>query len=186
MGNMNIDQIYLRMKETANQLHQLYLRKNHDYGDSFALSFKEYGVTMSFIRIEDKLRRLKSLSKSDAQVKDESIMDTILDIANYAVMTAMELCSGMVGKTVSSKADMHPLLFGVAFGSTRVETACEDFSHFGVLNYCTACVETGLKNAKSTSSPKEMQSAFLFIAAYAALASVFLAAPSLLVAKERV
>ena len=68
----------------------LYERKNHDYGDSFGKGFKEYGMTMPCIRLEDKLNRLKSLLKSGAQVKDESIDDTLMDLANYAIMTLIE------------------------------------------------------------------------------------------------
>ena len=72
-------------------LNDIYKRKNHDYGDSFSKQFEEYGITSSVIRIEDKFLRLKQLSKNKAQVKDESIEDTLLDLANYAIMTVMEL-----------------------------------------------------------------------------------------------
>lgn len=71
-------------------LADLYERKNHDYGDSFGKSFQEYGMTMPCIRLEDKLNRLKSLTKSDAQVTDENIDDTLMDLANYAIMTIIE------------------------------------------------------------------------------------------------
>lgn len=72
-------------------LNALYERKNADYGDSFGKSFAEYGMTMACIRLEDKLNRIKSLSTKDAQVKDESITDTLMDLANYAIMTLIEL-----------------------------------------------------------------------------------------------
>lgn len=72
-------------------LTQLYERKNHDYGDSFGKSYTEYGMAMPCIRLEDKLNRLKSLTRSgNAQVSDESIDDTLLDLANYAIMTVIE------------------------------------------------------------------------------------------------
>lgn len=73
----------------CSDLTALYERKNHDYGDSFGKGFAEYGMTMPCIRLEDKLNRLKSLLKSDAQV-DESIDDTLMDLANYAIMTLIE------------------------------------------------------------------------------------------------
>lgn len=72
-------------------LNALYERKNHDYGDSFGKSFKEYGMAMPCIRLEDKLNRLKALTKDKAQVSDESIEDTIMDLANYAIMTLVEM-----------------------------------------------------------------------------------------------
>lgn len=71
-------------------LNALYERKNHDYGDSFAKSFEEYGMAMPCIRLEDKLNRLKALTKNTAKVSDESIEDTLMDLANYAIMTLVE------------------------------------------------------------------------------------------------
>ena len=72
-------------------LTDLYTRKHHDYGDSFAKSYQEWGLAMPCIRLDDKLNRLKSLAKNSAQVQDESIRDTLLDLANYAIMTVIEM-----------------------------------------------------------------------------------------------
>ena len=72
------------------ELNKIYKTKNADYGDSFGKSYAEYGLVMSCIRLEDKLNRLKSLTKNEQQVKDESIEDTLLDLANYAIMTLIE------------------------------------------------------------------------------------------------
>ena len=78
--------------EICKELNELYHRKNHDYGGSFHKSYLEYGMTMPLIRLEDKLNRLKSLTaRGDAKVADESICDTLMDLANYAIMTVMEL-----------------------------------------------------------------------------------------------
>ena len=67
MQDVNLfEDITLEMRNT-------YERKNADYGNSFEEQFNEYGLISSCIRLEDKLRRLKSLSKSEARVKDESI-----------------------------------------------------------------------------------------------------------------
>lgn len=75
----------------CSDLTQLYERKNHDYGDSFGKSFAEYGMAMPCIRLEDKLNRLKALTRNgDQQVNDESIDDTLMDLANYAIMTLVE------------------------------------------------------------------------------------------------
>lgn len=67
-----------------------YAAKNHDYGDSFEQSLDEEGLAASRIRMGDKWNRYKTLSKTkDIKVKDESIKDTLLDMANYAIMTVM-------------------------------------------------------------------------------------------------
>lgn len=78
-------------KRICEELNALYARKNADYGDSFGKSFKEYGLTMACIRLEDKLNRIKALRTREAQVADESVIDTITDLANYAIMTLVEM-----------------------------------------------------------------------------------------------
>lgn len=74
------------------ELGDIYRRKNHDYGDSFHKTFLEEGFAMPRIRLTDKLERFKQLTRcGDQQVADESIRDTLLDLANYAIMTVMEM-----------------------------------------------------------------------------------------------
>ena len=78
-------------KDVLNEMHEIYERKNADYGNSFSKTFEEFGLTSSAVRLNDKMERFKKLIKQDAQVKDESIRDTLLDLANYAVLTLMEM-----------------------------------------------------------------------------------------------
>lgn len=75
------------------EIHDLYVKKNHDYGDAFHLSYLEEGLTMPRIRLGDKFNRFKTLSKQpeDQAVQDESIRDTLLDLANYAILTIIEM-----------------------------------------------------------------------------------------------
>ena len=77
----------------CNEINELYARKNRDYGDSFGLSFAEEGLAMARIRIGDKFNRFKALSRDpDRQmVMDESVRDTLIDLANYAIMTIIEM-----------------------------------------------------------------------------------------------
>ena len=78
-------------KDVLNEMHEIYERKNADYGNSFSKTFEEFGLTSSAVRLNDKMERFKKLIKQDAQVKDESIRDTLLDLANYAVLTIVEM-----------------------------------------------------------------------------------------------
>lgn len=82
-----------RHQDICAELNALYARKNADYGDSFHESYVEEGMAMSRIRLMDKLNRFKKLSKNPetVQVKDESIRDTLIDLANYAIMTVLEM-----------------------------------------------------------------------------------------------
>ena len=78
--------------EVVERLTALYRAKNHDYGDSFGRGFRKYGLIMPVIRLEDKLNRLTSLvTGKEQRVHDESIRDTLMDLANYAVMTLVEM-----------------------------------------------------------------------------------------------
>ena len=81
----------MNFREITDYMYQVYEKKNADYGDSFSKTFDEFGLTASAIRINDKTERFKKLIKQDAQVQDESIKDTLLDLANYAVLTLMEM-----------------------------------------------------------------------------------------------
>ena len=81
-----------RHKKLCQLLNEIYVKKNHDYGDSFHLTYQEEGMAMPRIRLTDKLNRFKALSrKAVRQVDDESLSDTLLDLANYALMTILEL-----------------------------------------------------------------------------------------------
>ncbi len=74
------------------ELTALYKKKNRDYGDAFHVSYLEEGMAMPRIRLGDKFSRFKNLTRSGLrQVVDESIRDTLIDLANYAIMTVMEI-----------------------------------------------------------------------------------------------
>ena len=78
--------------QICSELHELYEAKNADYGDAFSRTFNEYGMVAPLLRLEDKLSRLKSLHRKGVQqVKQESMRDTLIDLANYAIMTVIEL-----------------------------------------------------------------------------------------------
>lgn len=82
----------IRHENICKELNELYIRKNKDYGDSYHHSFIEEGMAMARIRLGDKLNRFKTLTKSELRmVTDESIRDTLIDLANYSIMTVMEI-----------------------------------------------------------------------------------------------
>lgn len=76
-------------EEMLLELHKVYIAKNKDYGDSFTKSLNKRGLIAAIVRMEDKMERLDSLKDKDIGEVDESLLDTALDLANYAVMTAM-------------------------------------------------------------------------------------------------
>ena len=73
------------------EIHDMFVRKNADYGNSFEKSLDEWGLIVSAMRVQEKLDRVKTSLKQELKVKDESVEDSFLDIANYAIMTVMWL-----------------------------------------------------------------------------------------------
>ena len=65
--------------------------QNHDYGDSFHKLFEECGMTYAYGHMAEKLEHINSLRKNEAKVKGESMKDSLYDLANYAILTIMEL-----------------------------------------------------------------------------------------------
>ena len=80
-----------RFKEITDKMFETFKAKNHDYGSSFSNLFKECGMTYAYGHMAEKLERVKSLMKDDAKVKGESMKDSLYDLANYAILTIMEL-----------------------------------------------------------------------------------------------
>jgi hypothetical protein len=66
-----------------------YIAKNLDYGNSFSKLYEKFGLQSSVIRLWDKLNRLETLLEKEKEV-DESIDDTLKDMANYCIMTLIE------------------------------------------------------------------------------------------------
>ena len=90
-------------KNLCEEINNIYKKKNHDYGDSFHTTYTEEGMVMPRIRLSDKLNRFKALTRNPVQeVDDESIRDTLLDLANYALMTVIEM------DLESSRLDTEP------------------------------------------------------------------------------
>lgn len=73
------------------EIADLQARKNHDYGNAFARTFKRFGMTSAVIRLTDKLNRLETLCNTEQHVTDESVRDTLRDLAAYAIMTIAEI-----------------------------------------------------------------------------------------------
>jgi len=89
-------------KALCDGTHQLYIDKNGDYGDSFANVRKKHPNAI-LIRLNDKLSRLETLMSGHTQrVSDESIDDTLRDLANYCLM---ELVERAVDEATKDEAD---------------------------------------------------------------------------------
>jgi hypothetical protein len=82
MHKVNKDNIEMACELLASTL----ISKNRDYGNSVQDQFNEYGMTSILIRLDDKLKRLKNLQNNKQMVMDESVLDTLQDLAGYAIL----------------------------------------------------------------------------------------------------
>ena len=117
-----------QMKEVQQEALQLFKRKNADYGDSF----EKYGPVGVIVRMQDKINRLISVSKSNIHcVKDESLRDTLIDLHNYSAMAIMLMDEG---NNISSDSIKNEI--GHAIGQPKTpQQDCMDVmeknGHFG-------------------------------------------------------
>ena len=79
-------------ESVLDEMKELHAKKDKDYGSAFHKSFEEFGPTAGVVRLNDKMERVKSLVKNGkAEVKDERLLDSLEDMACYAVMLYVEL-----------------------------------------------------------------------------------------------
>ena len=81
----------VRFLSIIDEMYETFKKKNHDYGSSFDKTWDKYGFTSLLCRLSDKLNRLDTLTNNTAEVKTESVEDTLLDLANYAILGVMKL-----------------------------------------------------------------------------------------------
>ncbi len=76
------------MKEIADRLVKIYEEKNKMYGNSFSELYEELGPVSAITQILHKSNRLKALVKTN---NVDAIKDTLIDLANYSMMTLKEI-----------------------------------------------------------------------------------------------
>jgi hypothetical protein len=84
----------LRFRNITEKMRETFLKKNHDYGNSFHETWDEFGdkgIITALTQISHKYHRLINIGLGTKPLVDESIDDTLLDMANYCILTIMEL-----------------------------------------------------------------------------------------------
>ena len=99
-----------QFKKIVSEMVDTYEKKNTDYGNSFEKTLDKWGVNIGLARIDDKFNRVtKLLTNSCQQVNDESVEDTLKDLATYSIMLLMWLKKDDTGifnlNTISSMVD---------------------------------------------------------------------------------
>jgi hypothetical protein len=108
---MNTKEFVKYHQLACNKLHEIVKAKNADYtGESqdpflnlnmvekFEVSTTETGI---FTRMLDKFTRISSfIKKGVLKVKDETVEDTLFDLANYCILMAAYIVSKKGGKII--------------------------------------------------------------------------------------
>lgn len=96
--------------------------KNADYGNSFSQLYQEFGdngIITAAVQISHKYHRFMNLIKGTPAKVNESLRDTLLDLANYCVLTVMELDKAEEHKTgLTSASNPHDFASAVTYRTT--------------------------------------------------------------------
>nr|UVX61660.1 MAG: Nucleotide modification associated domain 1 [Bacteriophage sp.] len=114
------------LRDQQNKMLNLMAKKNADYGNAFNKGCDKLGYRYGLARIYDKANRLIHLIEDDFQdsnklnVEDESMFDTIQDLANYCNMLLAWLDTTVEGEyTISSTGELETSFVDI---STLVKT----------------------------------------------------------------
>ena len=87
-----------KFKEYTDRMYNIFKAKNSDYtasegiGSAFDVTYDLIGPTAPAIRFMDKVLRYISLTSGKKQmVQDEKVEDTLIDLANYALLTLLKI-----------------------------------------------------------------------------------------------
>lgn len=120
-----------RHEELCKLIHETYKAKNSDYGDSVHELFVKLGPVTVATRLGDKYNRICSLLQKgleDQKVKSESILDTFLDLANYAIIGYLEMEEYLNNKSLETNPISDPLkIYGVDMSTEKIKNTIKDF-----------------------------------------------------------
>lgn len=79
------------VREITDELAQLLIQKHHDYGAKNISQSPGGAINGLRVRLHDKMARLVNLTDKASEPKYESIEDTFMDMANYAIIGLLVL-----------------------------------------------------------------------------------------------
>lgn len=81
-----------RHKQLCKEIHETYIQKDRAYGSSFHDTYRDLGIISAITRMSDKWNRITNLAKNpNVNIGDEPLIDSLKDLANYCLLTVMEL-----------------------------------------------------------------------------------------------
>ena len=122
-----------QLKKVQHEAMNLFIKKNQDYGDSFA----KYGPVGVLMRMNDKVSRLQSITKTGiVLVNDEKIRDTLIDLHNYSAMAVMLLDEGEEMKYPDNYEPFDDTddIFQTCKREDLVENSSDNFTDFIIIS----------------------------------------------------
>jgi hypothetical protein len=92
MSEFYLEEKYDIHKSYCEKLNAIYRAKNTDYDDSFGKGITAMGYMSAIMRMSDKMNRVTALltKNTNSPMVEESVSDTLLDLANYSLMLLTE------------------------------------------------------------------------------------------------
>ena len=94
-NNQSDEEIYGSLLD---KLFTTYKAKDADYGSAFAEMFDELGIDYAYVKLREKMNRIKVLRNKPNMVENEGLEDALLDTAGYAILTLVELKKSNKGR----------------------------------------------------------------------------------------
>jgi hypothetical protein len=91
MKPKNIAEFYETSEKYYGQLHRILVKKQTDYGAGNIANAPGGPLNGLRVRIYDKVSRINNLVDNNKEPENESLKDSFLDLANYAVIALMVL-----------------------------------------------------------------------------------------------
>lgn len=110
MAIMTIEDEIQRHEEICEWIHELFMGKRRDYGQCTEELLDRYGHASMLTFLRTKLDRLDNLLLNKCEPNNESITDTLMDLANYAIIYKLELEKQELKKTKVYNHDTGSLM----------------------------------------------------------------------------
>ena len=125
---MRVDTV-AQFRDILKDMGDLYERKNSDYGGAIEKAIHEFGYVYSACMLFNKLERFRNLIKKDDYEGKvgESLVDTLLDMANYAVETARVMMNDMEYIAEMNRLDEVRALTVEEFNKLHPDNAWSDW-----------------------------------------------------------
>lgn len=97
---------FITHKDVCDKLADTFIKKNAKYGDSFAKLYNNFGIFSSYMQISHKFNRLENLIvNQDLKNERDGVLDTLLDLANYCIMTYVLYTNQPIGTKIEKECN---------------------------------------------------------------------------------